>query len=230
MKKAALLIAIIIIAIIAAGFYTLYTPTITTVAISKVYEAKEGNIVEVNITVSNVEDLCTWVFDLAWDPYILRIATGDTHGYKYRDGKYYNIYEGPFLKSVRNETILAINYIYNDKGTISHIGAGYLKPGDTASGSGVLVTIQFECINSGTTTVEIVDCSVLQNSRGENIGHENINGLITKNEYVPPPILEDKVFQFEVIAVEIIALMIVSGVLVKKMGTRIPESEEEPSK
>jgi len=220
---------LLIIAMIAAGAYLLYTPEKTTVAISRVYNVTgPGQIIEVNITVNNVDNLYAWTFDIKWDPYILRVATGDSeNGFFYRkENKYYNIYEGPFLKNVSQTRGLVINFIHNDKGEIIAIGTQFITQA-SAGGSGVLATIQFEVINVGTTTIEIdPEMSVLMNSQQKHIDFEIANGLITDKPYTPPPMWESKTFQVGTILTEIIVLTVAS-VIVMKITSPPPERGEE---
>lgn len=161
-----------------------------TVKVTSVYNVEEpGATFLVNITVKDVSDVLMWVIDLKWDPTIIEITTGDSKGLRKR-GVVYNIYEGPFLKSIRTTVFLA-NGIDNLEGSITSLSAGYLTAGSTASGSGVLATINFTCVTVGTTTIEITGPStgsswrsMLINHDGKEMSHEDVNGVFTEN---PPP-------------------------------------------
>ena len=162
-----------------------------TVKVTSVYNVEEpGATFSVNITVKDVSDVLMWVIDLKWDPNIIRISTGDSNGTK-KGGIYYNIYEGPFLRSLRT-TIFLANSIDNTEGSITSLSAGYMGPGSTASGNGVLATINFTCINVGTTTIEMTGPSTASSWRsmlvdhsGKEMSHEDVNGVFTEN---PPPV------------------------------------------
>jgi len=144
----------------------------------------------VNVTVEDVSDVLMWVIDLKWDPNIIEISAGDSSGLMKR-GVHYNIYEGPFLKSLRT-TMFLVNAVDNTEGSITSLSAGYMSAGSTASGSGVLATINFTCINVGTTTIEITGPSTASSWRsmlidhtGKEMSHEDVNGVFTEN---PPPV------------------------------------------
>ena len=105
------------------------------VTVTSVYNVKETGVTFlVNITVTDASDLFMWVINLRWDPDMVKISTGDTRGLSDK-GIYYNIYEGPFLKSIRSTVFLA-NDIDNTEGNITALTAGYLTPGSTGSGNG----------------------------------------------------------------------------------------------
>ena len=163
-----------------------------TVNVTSVYDVKEpGATFLVNITVKDVSDVLMWVINLTWDPNIIKISTGDTNGLKKR-GIYYNIYEGPFLKSLRT-TMFLVNAVDNTEGSITSLSAGYMSVGSTTSGSGVLAAINFTCISVGTTTIEITGPSTASSWRsmlidhtGKEMSHEDVNGVFTEN---PPPVI-----------------------------------------
>lgn len=184
MNKKLLAGILAIVVIIVVAYFWFRSPTLPKVAVSRVYNVTESDTLEVNITVYDVSDLDRWAVNLRWNPDILQITTGDPHGLEKR-GTHYNIYEGPFLKDVRG-TIMLVNDINNNQGTITFLTAGYLESGETPSGTGVLATINFTVIDTGSSAIEITGPSVkypgqsiLQDSEGEEIAHEDIDGLVT---------------------------------------------------
>lgn len=193
--------------------------------VTSVYNIKEPGVTFlVNITVTDVEDLFMWAVDLSWDPNIIKISTGDPHGL-YRGGIYYNIYEGPFLKSVRPTLFLA-NAIDNTRGNITSLSASYQSPGTAASGSGVLATINFTSINVGTTTIQMTRQGLLIDHAGKDIPHEDVNGLVTEKEPPPPPPVWTELW-FQLTAGIIVAVIVVGYIGVKVI---IPARERAAAK
>lgn len=181
--------------------------------VTSVYNIKQPGVTFlVNITVTDVEDLFMWAVDLSWDPNIIKISTGDPKGL-YRGGIYYNIYEGPFLKSIR-PTLFLVNDINNTKGTITSLSAGYASPGTTASGSGILAIINFTSVNVGTTTIQITREGLLIDHTGKNIPHEDVNGMVTEAEPPPPPPVWTE-FWFQLAVIVIVTVIVIGYVWVK---------------
>jgi hypothetical protein len=196
--------------------------------VTSVYNIKQpGMTFLVNITVTDVEDLFMWAIDLSWDPNIIQISTGDPKGL-YRKGIYYNIYEGPFLKSVR-PTLFLVNDINNTGGTITSLSATYTSQGATASGSGILAIINFTSVNVGTTTIQVTRQALLIDHTGKNIPHEDVSGVVTEAEPPsPPPIWTQLWFQLAVII--IVAIIAIGYVWIKviiPVRERAAEEEEE---
>jgi len=213
------LLLLLIIAIIIALSYVYSLPPEPKLEISRIYNAnlQPGQTIEVNITISDVVDLASYFIDLAWDPYVLKVTTGDKNGWQDPlTGIYYSVYEGPFLKKVSNSTRFLIAEVDNAKGKIVYLFGGYRITGIGATGSGVLVTINFTCVHPGTTTIEIVGpangTAILHNSRGDLLSHTEVYGLITTEG--PPPIWANLVFQTTVATVETIVLIIISVIII----------------
>ena len=200
------------------------------VAITNKYNITEpGMTFNITITVTDVTALFTWVINLTWDSNIIKITTGDPDPNGVGDlkrGKY-NIYEGPFLKSIRPTVFLATE-IDNTNGKIRELVCGYEPAGATPSGSGVLATINFTYVNVGTTTIEINGPgaqgeSQLLNSAGKGMSHEDRDGVVT--EHGPPPIWTQ--LWVQVTAASIIVIAVVGTVYVrhkKKIAKYPPES------
>jgi len=166
------------------------SPTVTITGIYNVTEP--GKTFLVNITVSDVSNLFMWVINMSWDPSITQISTGDPAGLL-RKGIRYNIYEGRFMKNIRS-TVFVANIINNTAGTITSLSAGYLNPGTTPSGSGILATINFTLVKVGTTAINITGPSatypghsMLIDHTGKEMPHEDIDGVVTEHGPPPPP-------------------------------------------
>jgi len=221
MKKKILLILILLI-IIAAVLYNYWPQPPPVFAISHVYNVTSGQTIEVDITISDTSDFSGWAVDLAWDPYILTITTGDIDGLQpIGSATFYNIYEGPFLKNVRPTSFL-VNQINNEQGELEFLSARHVKLGETVSGSGELATINFTCINTGTTTIEITGShpegkSLIMDSQGIPILlHEDRNGLTTEADHTPPPVWTESSFQASIVIIEVVVLAVASFVIKKK--------------
>ena len=204
------------------------------VSVSTVVAKEPGKTFLVNISITGVTDLFLWVLNLTWDPNITKITTGDRAGL-YKSRVYYNIYEGPFLKSVRS-TLFFASKIDNKNGKITNLNSGYTtRSSTTTNGDGVLVTINFTLVNVGTTTLDIngpsptyPGHSMLVDSSGNEIPHEDIDGAVLDKEPPPPPIWTQSWFQTSVIAVAVVGAVIVAGAYtVKKRKERGPGLTEE---
>jgi hypothetical protein len=204
-----------------------------TLAISRIYnvQLQPGETIEVNVTISDVSNLASVRVDLAWDPYVLKVTTGDPHGWTHPITEVnYSIFEGSFLRSFSNVTKFLVNDVNNNDGTIEAIFVGILEQGKTASGSGVLATINFTCVNPGITTIEVIGPreghASIQSGDGMQIPHKEIYGLVT--DMGPPPIWTESGFQVSFITVEIIVITVASAVIyVKRRPKRIHKETEE---
>jgi len=206
------------------------------VAVTSVYNATQaGTTFLVNITITGVANLLSWAINLTWDPTILKISTGNPDPNAYgaiRSGKY-NIYEGPFMKSVRS-TIFTANKINNTSGKINSLACGYITSGTTPSGDGVLVSINFTYIKVGTATIDIDGPSttyprqsMIIDYTGKEIVHEDRDGVVTDQEPPQPEIWTQLWFQATVTGVIVIALVSVAYVRLKARASKRPPEAEE---
>jgi hypothetical protein len=186
LKKKLLLLMILAIIVPSVAYWYLNIQSGPTVSISRLYNLnlQPGQTILVNITATEVSDMTSLRINLAWDPAVLQVSTGDPNGWRNPvTGVKYNLFEGTFLKSFTNSTILLVNDVDNTGGKITAIFVAINAQGISASGSGVVATINFTCINSGTTSIRITGPreghSSLQKSTGDQIPHEDVDGLIT---------------------------------------------------
>jgi len=209
------LLLLLIVAIIApTAAYLLLPSSGPTVSITKLYNSslQTGQSIIVNVTVSDVSDLISCRINLAFNSSVLKVTTGDPNGWRdVLTGTRYGIYEGPFFKSFTNSTILLINNVNNNLGKITAIYDAIFVGGISASGSGVVATINFTCVNPTTnTSIRITGPSqgqsTLQTTTAFQIQHQDIDGLVTADG--PPGIWTELWFQvaFSVVIVEIIVL------------------------
>lgn len=219
-KTAFLLLAVLILlpAIIITPKTNAASPT---VSISKIHNITEQDTTFlVNITVSDVSDLNMWIINITWDPTVIKISEGDPNGTepRYKEGTKYNIYEGPFLEEAAEEanqtTYFGVRDVDNDNGQILRISCAF--PGRfSISGSGVLARINFTLVNKGTTEIRITGPSIafpgkslLQDSNGNEIPHEDSDGIVSDQ---PPPssaIWSELWFQITIIAIVVVVLAI----------------------
>lgn len=236
MKKKSLLISLILIAIATSATVAMVPKTraaTTTISISTVVVTEPGTTFLVNITVTDVSDLSAWLIDMSWNSSVIKVTTGDSRGLRV-GGTRYNIYEGPFLSSIRSTVFLASS-IDNNNGIIIQLVAAYLSAGSTPSGSGVLASINFTSIAVGNTLINITGPSVSYPGRcmlidhaGKEIYHEDIDGAVLDKEPPPPPFWTQSWFQTSVVAVAVVGVVIVAGAYtVKKRKERGPGLTEE---
>jgi hypothetical protein len=136
--------------------------------------------------------------------------------------------EGPFLRSA-GSTFFIVNFADNEQGetVVGAVGASASQVG--ATGSGVLLVMNFTVIKVGTTTIEMNPLSppqnnqsILMNLQNEEISHTEINGLIT--EKGPPPMWASMDFQFSLIGAEVAVLALATGIVYLRAHPRPPKS------
>ena len=117
----------------------------------------------VNLTVANVEDLCSWQAYIYYKNDIL-----ETTGYA----------EGPFLKS-HGPTMFDAGYNNNYNETHGQIWMYCVRTwsGTGVNGSGTLAIITFKAKIGGTTTLHLTD-TILGNSSAKRIPHTPIDGTV----------------------------------------------------
>jgi hypothetical protein len=235
MRKELLMIIVLIITVIIVAIIPSepWRPQVPTVAVTSLYnmEIEPGQTFLVNITVTNVTDLYMWFVNMSWDPNIIQITTGDPNGMR-KDGTYYNIYEGPFMKSIR-DTRGYVSKINNTGGTIKTLTYAFQGPGSILSGSGVLAMINFTLLEKGTAIIDINGPSVeypghcvLQDHSGNEIVIEVVDGTVTESG--PPPIWTQFWFLTTVIGiVVIIAEVAAFYVIIKKRPSSKKQKEEK---
>lgn len=234
MKGRLLLLLILAISVPVVGYQYLLAPSGPTVSITRLYNLnpQPGETITISVTISDVSKLVSCRINLAWDPNVLKVTTGDPKGWMYPVRRIrYGVYEGPFLKEFSNSTMFLINKVNNEAGTITAIYDAITSPATTASGSGVLATINFTYVNPNITTIEITGPreghSSLVDSTGRQIPHQDVNGLVTSE--APPGIWTESWFQVAVgiTVMEIIILVLMSLVIVRWWRLRAEAASEE---
>ena len=226
-----LVLAAIIVPVVA---YWVLPSSGPTVSIATLYNTtlQPDQTVEINITVTDVTDLSSVRVNLAWDPNVLKVTTGGTVGWRDAStGIRYGIREGPFFKQFTNSTQFLANKVNNVAGNITALYNSITEPGMGASGSGVVMIVNFTCVQSGPVSIRITGPrdghSSLQSVLGQQISHEDSDGSITIDG--PPGVWTERWFQIAVgvIIAEIIVVVLTILVIVRWLRTRtLTESEE----
>lgn len=230
MNRKALRILLLFVAVIGILVYFYLRPQQPMLSVEKTYEVSEvGQTILVNVSVSNVKTLAQWSLNLTWDPEIVRLTTGGPDfTIPAMGGPPVGLFEGPFLKSA-GSTLFILNSADNEKGetVMGAVAATASELG--ATGSGVILVMNFTVIKVGTTTIEmsppfpsITNQSVLMDIQGNVIDHAETNGLIT--EKGPPPMWAGTDFQYSIIGCEVIVLALSTGIVYWRTHPRPPKS------
>lgn len=103
-----------------------------------------NNIFSIDVRVADATDLISWQFDLGYNPTLLQAQL---------------VTEGPFLASFGTTlfppTVFSAGIINNSTGLISLVTNAFADLPPLPSGSGVLATIQFKALASGTTPLTL---------------------------------------------------------------------------
>ncbi len=108
-----------------------------------------GSTITVNLTVNNVQNLFAWSLNLTWNPQVLNLT---------------QMQEGPFLSNAGPTYFTwspTLSGISRSIGNIQTVADAMLSS-STATGNGVLVTISFKVLNTGTSPISIAG-SILSN-------------------------------------------------------------------
>ena len=142
--------------------YGVSIPSLTVVLPSIVDPLTPGSTFNVNITITNVNNLYSWMFCLSWDPTVLNAT---------------DIQEGPFLNQNGSQTT-AFNGTYPEAGTICVNCTLVSQPIVTASGNGTLATVVFSVEHYGDTLLDLHNTTLLDDNLLE-ISHVSEDGAFT---------------------------------------------------
>lgn len=224
MKRKAFILTVIIIIAVLGYFYTRPTPPV--LSVDKIYNVDTvGETVLVNVTLSNVPECYLWMMDVAWDPYILQLTVGGPNSTRPSDGgPPVVMIEGPFMKD-KQLTFFIINFA-NNKNGIAEVGCLFTSQGQYASGTGVIMMMNFTVVRVGTTSIEMrpptiaYNQSLIENAKELPVDHVEVSGLVTDKD--PPPVWANADFQNTLVYGEVIVLAVASGIIY--MRTRPPPS------
>jgi hypothetical protein len=223
------MLVLFLVALIAAVAYLYTRPTLPVLSIDKVYNVTNvGDTVLVNMTLNNVPSCGGWETTLVWDPSVANLTTG---GINFTQpafgGPSVGLFEGPFLKNVAS-TLFIVNSADNKKGE-AVVGAVFVSAGQAASGTGVVLAMNFTILRVGTTTIEMrppfagANQSVVVDAKNHLVDHAEAYGLVT--EKGPPPVWTSADFQNTTIATEVVVLGAASSVAYWRTHPRPPRSE-----
>jgi hypothetical protein len=230
LNRKALGILLLFVVIIGVLVYFYLRPQQPVLSVQKIYDATEvGQTILVNVSVNNANALAQWSLNLTWDPEIIRLTTGGPDfTIPAMGGPPVGLFEGPFLRST-GSTIFVVNSADNEKGetVMGALAATASELG--ATGSGVILVMNFTVLKVGTTTIDmsppfpsITNQSVLMNIQGNVIDHAETNGLVT--EKGSPPIWASTDFQYPVIGGEVVVLASATGIVYLRTHPRPPKS------
>lgn len=221
-------VLILLLVTLTATMAYLYTrPVPAAIRIDKVYNVTNaGDTILVNATLSDVSNCAGWMLNLAWDPTVVNITSGNTT-YPADGGPPVEIIEGSFLK-ITGPTYFIVNSVDQEKGEAT-IGGLFKNKDAFTSGTGVIFAINFTIIKPGITTVELrppyelANMSVVWNPQTQLISHDDINGLITQEG--PPPAWVSADFQNTTIVAEVAVLATASYTVYSLTHRRPPKAQ-----
>lgn len=181
----------------------------SSVIVSQFYEFKEppGTTFLVYINVSQVTNLNGFMINMSWNPEIIKLSE-DPNGVKPRYNiTKYGIYFGYSGDSLNNTycTFLDTPYcgvdaVSNDGGWIKKLWSARASGG--VNGNGTLAILNFTLLQTGTTKIEITGSSAIAPGKamlidkyGNEIEHEEIDGVISDKPPPAPQIWEELWFQ-----------------------------------
>jgi hypothetical protein len=224
MKRKGLFLILIVAMVILAYLYT--RPAEPVLSIGKVYDVTQvGQTVLVNVTLINVPSCSGWLMNMFWDPYYVTLTprVPPTAG-----AVPYQVIEGPFLKDVGPTRNLVFDVVDNTNGQMI-VGDQLTTSGASASGTGVIMEINFTVVHVGTTTLitaplsPVENQSVIADAADHAVSHVEIMGLITDKP--APPFWEGMDFQDTLIAGDVMVLLVATAIVYQLAHPRPPKSQ-----
>lgn len=210
MKRKLLFLVLIAFIVIVAYFYL--RPPETVLSADRVYNVtQKGEVVPVNVTLSNVPGCSGWNMRLTWDPDYLQ-PTGIT--------------EGPFFQTLNMSSFFHITSLDYANGEMI-IADVFMAKETYVQGTGVILTVNFTTVRVGASTIEFH--SPVPNGTAVSLGdaqnqfaidHVEVDGLIS-NE-APPPVWASTDFQNTLIVAEVAVLSLASGAIYLRVHPRPP--------
>ncbi|MEQ1870844.1 MAG: PEP-CTERM sorting domain-containing protein [Vicinamibacterales bacterium] len=173
------LIALVLLACLLVPLRTFATPITTLSATPSQTSLNVGDGFFVDIAISDAVDLFDYQFDIAFNPSVIA-ATGtiDDGGFLTSAGGT-SLLGGPFLLSVDN--VLGVMTVLDSL-------TGPAPPATGASGSGLLVRINFSAVAPGTSSIELIS-PIAEDSTGAAIqlALADSRVIVSGNDAVPVP-------------------------------------------
>jgi hypothetical protein len=215
----------LVVAIVVLGY--LYTrPPETVLSIGQVYGAtKVGQTVLVNVTLTDVSTCSGWLINLLWDPYYVTLTPRVPPS---AGALPYDVIEGPFLKDAGPTRKLVFDLVDDANGHMI-VGNQFAQSGYSASGTGVIIEMNFTVVHVGTTTLLSAPISAAENqsvivdASNHLINHGEIMGLITDKP--APSFWEGMEFQDTLIAGDVLVLLAATGIVYQRLHPRPPKSQ-----
>ncbi len=126
---------------------------------------------DVSVNINDITDLYAFQFDIGFDPTVLQ-AVGLT--------------EGPFLAN-GGATFFFPGTIDNAAGTISFTADSLLGPDPGVTGSGNLVTLSFQAVGQGTSTISLSNLVFLDSSLSDILLASEEGSVNVSKSTVPEP-------------------------------------------
>jgi hypothetical protein len=229
LNRKAILVLLLFIILVGVLAYFYLRPQLPSLSIDKVYNINQtGQTILVNVTMNNVPACAGWFLYLAWNPSIITLTTGGPNfTYPAEGGPPVGLFDGPFLKSAGTTTFVVMS-ADNEKGETF---VGEVFPGGTqsASGTGVILMMNFTILQVGITTIEMKsptpatsNQSVVIDPQNHLVDHTESNGLITAKG--PPPVWASTDFQYPLISGEVVILAAATGIVYLRTHPRPPKS------
>jgi len=177
-----------------AHFEKALSQALPTLEIDRVYNMTEaGQTVIVNVTLRNVPSTigCVgWNLKLTWDSSVARLTTdGPDSVAPASGGPSVVLIEGPFLRYA-GATLFVATSVDNDQGE-AVLACVLLDQRMNASGTGVVLMMNFTIVKPGTTALELgspspyFNQSVVADASNRVMDHVDIEGWITEREEGP---------------------------------------------
>ena len=132
-----------------------------------------GQSFSLSVTVSGVADLADFQFDVGFDPNILQAVA---------------VHEGPFL-STAGSTFFLPGTIDNILGQITAVADGIQGNGSGATGSGILLTLDFMSTGSGSSPVSLFNVTLLDSNLAGIASQTTTSQVIVTGTPEPAPLL-----------------------------------------
>jgi len=120
--------------------------------ITQLSSAQIGTIIEVQLSVENVQNLFGWNLNLTWNPQVLNLT---------------NIQEGPFLSNAGSTLCTwapSLSPSSRSQGYLNSTGCILLEA-QSADGNGVLATLSFQVLSVGVSPISIDGTQLINPSR-----------------------------------------------------------------
>jgi len=229
LNRKAILVLLLFIIIVGVLAYFYLRPQLPSLSIDKVYNINQtGQTILVNVTINNIPACAGFFLNLTWNPNIIRLTTGGANfTIPAEGGPPVGLFDGPFLKSA-GPTTFVVNSADNEKGE-TIVGEVFPGEAQSASGTGVILIINFTILQVGTTTIEMkpplpatTNQSVVIDPQNKLVDHTENNGLITAKG--PPPMWASTDFQYPLISGEVVILAAATGIVYLRTHPRPPKS------